>query len=601
MKSPLTSDLAHHPGRAGLRPALALGSIIFLLVISLAWPLLNEWLWPGSGNAAQSALLITATPSPFQPSGTPVPVTPTVTLQPESGDPFEAGDSDRLSGTIVLSMVEQGHAQLFWHRLLGLPFTRLTSGAWDDVDPALSPTGDRIAFASNRGGHSDLYVLDLETGITTQLSNDAAYEGHPSWSSDGAWLAYEHYNDQNLEIYIRPIDGSVDPVLISAHAAPDYAPAWRPNSQEIAFVSTRAGVPQIWIVDLEAEGADRFRPLILSEGAQVSPAWSPDGNWLAWSQQADGLWAIYAKNVSDPDAVAQRVGAGTDPQWNPAGTVILAGIAGPNDIYLAAYTLSGGVALASELLPGNLEGATWGTSTLANELPAPINVAALATPQADWVDALDHASWPQFSNSLAPLNDVNAPNEELNAAVLAPFDALRQRAAQLLGWDALSSLANAYVPVDEPLPPARLQDWLYTGRAFELHPTLLSAGWMAVVPEVLDGQTYWRIYLRAAGDLGRPLVQFPWNFSARYSGNENEYQAGGEPFEELPPGYWVDFTALAADYGFERVPALGNWRTYFQGARFNQFVLTAGLSWEAAMLQLYSPAEVATIQAMPAP
>jgi TolB protein len=185
--------------------------------------------------------------------------------------------------------------------------------------------------------------------------------------------------------------------------------------------------------------------------------------------------------------------------------------------------------------------------------------------------------------------------------VLAPFDALRQRAAQLLGWDALSSLANAYVPVNEPLPPARLQDWLYTGRAFELHSQLITAGWMAVVPEQIDGQTYWRVFLKTAGDLGRPLVQIPWDFSARYNGNESEYQAGGEFAEDLPSGYWVDFTALAADYGFERVPALNNWRTYYQGARFNQFVLAAGLSWEAAMLQLHSPAEVATIQAISAP
>lgn len=517
------------------------------------------------------------------------------------GETFAVDQGALLDGFIVLSMAEQGHAQLFWHRLLGQPFTRLTSGAWDDVDPALSPSGDRIAFASNRGGHWDLYLLDLQTGVTTQLSNDAAYDGKPSWSSDGIWLAYERYDDENLEIYIRPIDGSVDPVLISAHAAQDYAPAWRPGSQEIAFVSTRTGSPQIWLVDLEVEGAARFRPLITTEAVQDAPAWSPDGAWLAWAQQADGAWVSYAQGIANADASPQRIGAGANPQWNSAGTAILADILGPNETYLVAYTMSGGLALAPDLLPGHLEGAAWGRAALPSDLPAPINAAALATPQADWVDALSDAALSSPANSLAPLNDVNAPTEELNAAALAPFVALRQRAAQLLGWDALSSLANAYVPIDEPLPPARWQDWLYTGRAFELHSTLLSAGWMAVVPEQVDGHTYWRVYLKAAGELGRPLKQIPWDFSARYIGNEGEYQAGGESLKELPPGYWVDFTNLAADYGFERVPALNNWRTYFQGARFNQFVLTAGLSWETAMLQLHSPAEVATIQAITAP
>lgn len=597
MNSSHSTDLSQSSQRARLRMILAVTGIALLLAISLAWPLLNEWLWPGSGNQAQSALLTTATPSPFQPSGTPLPVTPTATPQPNDGEPYEAGGGNILRGNIVLSMAEQGHAQLFWHQLLGMPFTRLTSGAWDDVDPALSPAGDRIAFSSNRNGHWDLFVLDLETGVTTQLSNDTAYEGDPTWSSDGSWLAYERIDGEDLEIYMRPIDGSVDPVVISAHAAQDYAPTWRPGTQQIAFVSWRSGSPQIWSVDLEAEGDQRFRPLILGTQPQTAPAWSPDGSWLAWAQQEDGAWLIYVQEMIAGNAEAQRVGIGNNPQWNSAGTVILAEVNTANETYLAAYTVTGGLALAPELMPGHLEGAAWGTSMLGDELPAPLNAAAIATPQAEWVDALANASSSQLGGELAELVDVNAPMEEMNAAVLAPFEALRQRAAQLLGWDALSSLANAFVPLDGPLPPARQQDWLYTGRAFELHGTLLSAGWMAVVPEQIDGQTFWRVYLRVAGDLGRPLTQLPWDFSARYNGNESEYQAGGEFADEPISGSWIDFTALAADYGFERVPALTNWRTYFQGARFNQFVLTAGLTWESAMLQLYSPAEVATIQA----
>jgi hypothetical protein len=47
------------------------------------------------------------------------------------------------------------------------------------------------------------------------------------------------------------------------------------------------------------------------------------------------------------------------------------------------------------------------------------------------------------------------------------------------------------------LRPSLFDDWLYTGRAFSLNPLILSAGWMAAVREDFNGQTYWRLYLKA--------------------------------------------------------------------------------------------------------
>ena len=59
--------------------------------------------------------------------------------------------------------------------------------------------------------------------------------------------------------------------------------------------------------------------------------------------------------------------------------------------------------------------------------------------------------------------------------------------------------------------------------------------------------------------------------------------------DSVPPGYWVNLTELAAAYGWERLPALSNWRTYFKGTRFNEFAFTSGLDWERAMLEVYPP------------
>ncbi|MBI3738025.1 MAG: hypothetical protein HY258_03145, partial [Chloroflexi bacterium] len=136
------------------------------------------------------------------------------------------------------------------------------------------------------------------------------------------------------------------------------------------------------------------------------------------------------------------------------------------------------------------------------------------------------------------------------------------------------------------------EDWLYTGRAFAINSLMVNAGWMTVVREDIGAQTSWRLYLRAQiqdGSRGEPIHNPPWDLNARYELDPKTYEAGGQ-YAATPSGYWVDFTALAQAYGWERLPALPNWRNYYAGARFTEFAKTDGLDWYSAMLELY-PAE----------
>jgi TolB protein len=202
---------------------------------------------------------------------------------------------------------------------------------------------------------------------------------------------------------------------------------------------------------------------------------------------------------------------------------------------------------------------------------------------------------------LAGLTDVQAPFPMLHDQLNESFQALRIRVGAEAGWDALASLENAFVPLTVPLSPGLGEDWLYTGRAFALNPLPVNAGWMAVIPEDFAGQRYWRIFLKARfqdGSQGKPLVSRPWDFNARASGDPQLYEQGGQLSPEVPPGYWLDFTALAAAYGWERLPALFTWRSTYAAARFNEFIFSGGLDWRAAMLELYPEEILVTPTAM---
>ena len=91
--------------------------------------------------------------------------------------------------------------------------------------------------------------------------------------------------------------------------------------------------------------------------------------------------------------------------------------------------------------------------------------------------------------------------------------------------------------------------------------------------------------------MGEPVLQKIWDINARFNSDPAAYETGGVEKDAYPVGYWVDITDLALRYGWERVEASPNWTTYYQGARFNQFILRSGLTWKDAMLELY-PVEV---------
>ena len=134
-----------------------------------------------------------------------------------------------------------------------------------------------------------------------------------------------------------------------------------------------------------------------------------------------------------------------------------------------------------------------------------------------------------------------------------------------------------------------------TGRAFGINRNAI-VGFPApieVVREDVGINTYWRIFVRVAdnaqnGDLGEPLRRMPWDFQAREQRDVQAYDEGGRLRQQMPQGYYVDFTQLALDYGWERMPAGGDWRANINAVNYWMFRKTGGLDWFAAMREIYT-------------
>ena len=492
---------------------------------------------------------------------------------------------------VILSYEEDGFAHLFAYIPNQMPLTRLTFGNSDDIAPAPEPGGNRIAFASNRSGYWDLYLMDLSSGEITQLTNTPEYESAPTWSPDGSFLAYETYTGDNLEIAVGPAKDPLDNAIrLTNSPAADDSPAWAPDGRHIAFVSDG----EIILADLDKTDGSRFTNLSNTDyAAESHPVWSPDGKKLAWASAATtlGRSGIYVWDGTKKEP-ATWVGDGDYPAWNPAGDQIMTTLPAANSTYLTIYSQDGKPLLPLEPFPSTLRGLTWAKLDGSGSLSQTFQEAANLTPAPLWAAMGEPVSEGTSSRwSLVDLDKVDAPYPKLHDLADEAFTALRQRVQEQVGWDALSSLENAFVPITSLLDPGYAEDWLYTGRAFAINSVMTNAGWMVAVREDFGAQTYWRLYLRAQqqdGSLGEPLHSQPWDLSARYNLDPKVYEQGGG-YSSVPPGYWVDVTTLANQYGWERVPALPNWRTYYRGARFTEFALTGGESWYDAMLELYPP------------
>ena len=527
-------------------------------------------------------------------------VTPTIapegTLIPEIVNTADVAKYSGEGNLVFLSIEEKGYAHLFVQSNppQELPLTRITTGDWNDTAPALSPDRKQLAFASDRDGYWNLYVMDLQSGAVKQITDSPEYDSAPSWSPDAQWLVFETYINENLEVSVVSVNDRTQGVIpLTQNSASDHSPAWAPDGRHIAFISSRGGDSDVWLANLDLAGDERYQNLSNTPFASENhPVWNYDGSQLLWASisQTVGYSGLYIWNSNDPGRTARWIGDGSWGAWNETADQIVAITSGPNQQYVTSYDLQGNLLLSPTPLNGQVRGLVWGFADLPNPFPNSFSQASIVTPSILWSPIITPGpDVPGQRWYVVPLADVQVPFPQLHDLVDESFVALRSRIILETGWDALASLENAFIPLTTSLEPGLEEDWLYTGRAFAINSLMANAGWMVALREDVGAQTYWRIYIRSTvqdGSLGEPIHNAPWNLNARYELNPRTYEQGGE-YAAVPAGYWVDVTSLATAYGWERLPSLPNWRTYYAGTRFTEFALTSGLDWYSAMQELY--------------
>ena len=207
-----------------------------------------------------------------------------------------------------------------------------SEGDWlayvSEVDAESEPDSEDAA----RRGQSDLFVArfgedDPEQFLTTRITSSESRETLGDWSPDGQWLVFSREGGEEVQgLWLRNPDGVN---LLRLTEGADSDPVWSPDGDAIAFVRDDLGNYDIYLLTPEDDEDWRGEVIeerwLRSDAEEHSPAWAPDGDTLAFVTTRDGNAEIYTANSNDDDP-PQRLtindSADTEPVWSPDGNRI---------------------------------------------------------------------------------------------------------------------------------------------------------------------------------------------------------------------------------------------------------------------------------------
>jgi Tol biopolymer transport system component len=164
---------------------------------------------------------------------------------------------------------------------LGEKPIRLTRNTNAERQPAVSPNGRKIAFASDRDGDFDVYLMNAapesKTNRPVKLTRNQVDDFTLDWSPEGERIAFSHDTEGGREIYVmKAAPRSQDtnsPRNLTGDPADDSDPTWSPDGELIAFTSDRTGDDDIW--RMRADGTDPTNLTRSPRSEDLQPAWRP--------------------------------------------------------------------------------------------------------------------------------------------------------------------------------------------------------------------------------------------------------------------------------------------------------------------------------------
>jgi Tol biopolymer transport system component len=193
-------------------------------------------------------------------------------------------------------------------------------GSDNDVQPAWSADGTKIAFDRQTATNPQIWVMNADGTGQANISNNAFVDQNPAWSPDGTKIVFRS-NELGGGIWVMNADGTGRVQLTTVAA--DGTPAWSPDGAHILFTRGASGfhnTSPIFVMD--ANGAN---PHQITTG--IKGDWFPDSSKIALARfnatsNRDEIHVLNADGSGDQTVIASSTDDFDSPAWAPDGTQI---------------------------------------------------------------------------------------------------------------------------------------------------------------------------------------------------------------------------------------------------------------------------------------
>jgi serine/threonine-protein kinase len=290
--------------------------------------------------------------------GTPIPVLQNLSASTEGGAQFsfsQTGDLVYLPGG-----VEVPQYPIIWvNRDNSVGQLWPEPGAY--ANPRLSPDGTRLSLTVFREQNWDIWVYDLDRGVSTRLTFDEGVDSEQVWTPDGEYLIFSSDRDGADSLYRKRADGSGDVERLTEASVAQWTSQVSPDGRYVIFGQADT-LQDIWYLELDGESEpQRFLGTEFGEGFG---AVSPDGRWIAYGSNESGAYQIYVRPFPTGEGKWQVSDqGGAFPRWTKGGREI---VWRDDEGMMAAEIEDGGGAFRSlrprRVLSGGFQGGVLGVA-----------------------------------------------------------------------------------------------------------------------------------------------------------------------------------------------------------------------------------------------
>ena len=185
----------------------------------------------------------------------------------------------------------------------------------------VAPDGERAAVVVLDGdGNEDVLIYDLVRNIPTRFTFDPASDSYPIWSPDGERVVFASTRGGPRNLFWKAADGTGEAQRLTTSEVNQFSSSWSPDGMTLVLAESHPQTAlDIAVLAMDDERASAT--LIETEFGDAFPEISPDGRWMAYHSNESGQYEIYVRPFPNVDTGRWQVsrGGGRKPVWAPDG------------------------------------------------------------------------------------------------------------------------------------------------------------------------------------------------------------------------------------------------------------------------------------------